>query len=84
MSGRGGPPTSRVTTAQESDRHGEASGPIGFHGYPSPVSRIAVIGAGYVGLTTAVCLAHLDHDVSCADASPDPCIAVGVVIRSRA
>ena len=28
---------------------------------------VAVIGAGYVGLTTAVCLAHLGHDVVCAD-----------------
>jgi UDPglucose 6-dehydrogenase len=31
------------------------------------VSRIAVIGAGYVGLTTAACLAHLGHEVLCAD-----------------
>ena len=30
-------------------------------------STIAVIGAGYVGLTTAVCFAHLGHDVICAD-----------------
>ena len=28
---------------------------------------IAVIGAGYVGLTTAACLAHLGHEVVCAD-----------------
>ena len=28
---------------------------------------VAVIGAGYVGLTTAACLAHLGHDVVCAD-----------------
>jgi len=30
-------------------------------------TRIAVIGTGYVGLTTGVCLAHLGHDVVCAD-----------------
>ena len=31
------------------------------------MSRVAVIGAGYVGLTTAACLAHLGHEVVCAD-----------------
>ena len=29
--------------------------------------RIAVIGTGYVGLTTGACLAHLGHTVVCAD-----------------
>jgi UDPglucose 6-dehydrogenase len=29
--------------------------------------RVAVVGAGYVGLTTAACFAHLGHDVLCAD-----------------
>ncbi len=29
--------------------------------------KVAVIGAGYVGLTTAACLAHLGHEVVCAD-----------------
>jgi len=29
--------------------------------------KVAVIGAGYVGLTTAACFAHLGHDVVCAD-----------------
>jgi UDPglucose 6-dehydrogenase len=29
--------------------------------------QIAVVGAGYVGLTTAACFAHLGHDVTCAD-----------------
>lgn len=31
------------------------------------MASIAVVGAGYVGLTTAACLAHLGHDVVCAD-----------------
>jgi UDPglucose 6-dehydrogenase len=31
------------------------------------VVRVAVIGAGYVGLTTAACFAHLGHHVLCAD-----------------
>ena len=30
-------------------------------------SKVAVIGAGYVGLTTAACFAHLGHEVFCAD-----------------
>jgi UDPglucose 6-dehydrogenase len=35
------------------------------------MSSIGVIGAGYVGLTTAVCLAHLGHDVVAADVVPE-------------
>lgn len=31
------------------------------------MSDVTVIGAGYVGLTTAACLARLGHDVRCAD-----------------
>ena len=34
-------------------------------------SRIAVIGTGYVGLTTGACLAHLGHTVVCADIDAD-------------
>jgi UDPglucose 6-dehydrogenase len=33
----------------------------------TPDLRVAVIGAGYVGLTTAACLASLGHRVRCAD-----------------
>ena len=33
----------------------------------SAVNQIAVVGAGYVGLTTAACFAHLGHDVVCGD-----------------
>jgi UDPglucose 6-dehydrogenase len=35
------------------------------------VSRIAVVGTGYVGLTTGAYLAHLGHDVVCADVVPE-------------
>jgi len=34
------------------------------------MSRVAVIGAGYVGLTTGAFLAHLGHEVCCADIVP--------------
>jgi UDPglucose 6-dehydrogenase len=33
--------------------------------------RVAVVGAGYVGLTTGACLAHLGHEVTCADLDAD-------------
>ena len=35
------------------------------------MSKIAVIGTGYVGLTTGACFAHVGHDVVCADIDPD-------------
>ncbi|MGH3864441.1 UDP-glucose dehydrogenase family protein [Actinokineospora sp.] len=35
------------------------------------VRRIAVVGTGYVGLTTGACLASLGHRVVCADIDPD-------------
>jgi UDPglucose 6-dehydrogenase len=38
----------------------------GLQGEPMP-SNVAVIGTGYVGLTTGACLSHLGHDVVCAD-----------------
>ena len=36
-----------------------------------PVTRIAIIGTGYVGLTTGACFAHLGHEVVCADIDAD-------------
>ncbi|MDX2380729.1 MAG: UDP-glucose/GDP-mannose dehydrogenase family protein [Acidimicrobiia bacterium] len=33
----------------------------------STTLRLAVVGTGYVGLTTGACLAHLGHDVVCGD-----------------
>jgi len=35
------------------------------------MSTIAVIGTGYVGLTTGACFAHLGHEVVCADIDED-------------
>jgi len=35
------------------------------------VLKIAVVGTGYVGLTTGACLAHLGHKVVCADIDPE-------------
>lgn len=38
--------------------------------------RIAVIGAGYVGLVSGVCLAHVGHEVTCVDNVPERVAAV--------
>ncbi len=35
------------------------------------MARLAIIGTGYVGLTTGACFAHLGHDVVCADVDAD-------------
>jgi len=31
------------------------------------MTRVAIVGTGYVGLTTGACLAHLGHEVACGD-----------------
>ncbi len=33
--------------------------------------KVIIVGAGYVGLTTGVTLAHIGHDVICVDKNPD-------------
>lgn len=33
--------------------------------------NIAIVGSGYVGLVTGVCLAHIGHTVTCVDNNPD-------------
>ena len=35
------------------------------------MARLAIIGTGYVRLTTGACFAHLGHDVVCADVDAD-------------
>ena len=42
--------------------------------------RVTVIGAGYVGLVSGVCLAEAGHDVVCVDVSPD---RVGRILRGE-
>ena len=33
--------------------------------------KLSVIGAGYVGLTTAACLAQIGHDVFCSESDAE-------------
>lgn len=35
------------------------------------MATIAIIGTGYVGLTTGACFSHIGHDVICADIDPE-------------
>ncbi len=42
--------------------------------------RVCVVGAGYVGLTAAACLAELGHVVSCVESSP---ARLGQLLRGR-
>ncbi|MHB1535447.1 MAG: UDP-glucose dehydrogenase family protein [Acidimicrobiales bacterium] len=46
--------------------------PVGSLGTVQAVARrVCVVGAGYVGLTAAACLAQLGHRVRCVEADPD-------------
>ena len=48
------------------------------------MSEVAVVGAGYVGLTTAACLARLGHSVTCADVDEERVRALAkAVLRSK-
>jgi len=38
--------------------------------------NVAIIGTGYVGLTTGACLAFLGHEVTCVDVAPDKIAAL--------
>ena len=51
-----------LTSAPMPNRPGVPNSPV-----VGASMSVAVIGAGYVGLTTAACLAHLGHEVVCAD-----------------
>lgn len=40
------------------------------------VMRVSIIGTGYVGLVTGLCLAELGHDVTCIDVIPEKVAAI--------
>ena len=40
------------------------------------MSKICVVGAGYVGLVTAACLAELGHDVTCLEKDVEKATAI--------
>ena len=48
------------------------------------MANIAVIGTGYVGLTTGAYLAHLGHHVVCADVVPEKIAALAVFLCGEA
>ncbi|MDE0162696.1 MAG: UDP-glucose/GDP-mannose dehydrogenase family protein [Acidimicrobiaceae bacterium] len=49
------------------DGGGRSAAPEKGGGRPAASAAVAVVGAGYVGLTTAACLARLGHRVTCTD-----------------
>ena len=46
-------------------------------------SKIAVVGAGYVGLTTGACLSHLGHDVVCVDVDEEKVALVRTAAKGQ-
>ena len=65
------PPPSPSHAHEESPRSEPDTGPQPSAQEPGPRFSIAVVGAGYVGLTAAACFARLGHRVVCTDVDPD-------------
>ena len=63
MSGSGPPEGDPGAASLSADNTFNEEAPVG--------SNIAIIGTGYVGLTTGACLASLGHTVVCADVIPE-------------
>jgi UDPglucose 6-dehydrogenase len=61
---------SRRTNERANHEHSAPLGGAAAAG-GGPVSKVGIIGTGYVGLTTGACLAHLGHEVVCADVDDD-------------